>query len=207
MKKERKSRPTKRRPVKPKGDPKIHNIYNPAYEGKIDFAFEAEGIKYYSFKADTDMRYGRYVILQTFLQEYYLRTDLETLKSNIKTLKKCLNPTIKDGKGQLDLGRALELLDVMEQQSEIAFEPETVYRLASCLYFDDKELLTGYDKEQNDKKIASWKEANTVDFFFDKLFQELTNLRVTSKDALLNYLDKVPQLLGGWKKVRDLLKQ
>src|SRR5687767_3467045 len=203
----RKSRPNKRRPVKPNSDPKIHNLYNPAYEGKIDFSFESGGNKYYSFKSDTDMRYGRYVTLQTFLQEYYLRTDLETLKSNIKSLKKFLNPTLKDGKGQLELGRALELLDIMEQQSEIAFEPETVYRLASCLYFDDKELLTGYDKEQNEKKIASWKEANTVDFFFDKLFQELTNLRVTSKEGLQNFLDKAPELLGGWKRMRDLLKQ
>lgn len=202
-----KRKPLKRRPVKPKGDSKIHNLYNPAYEGKIDFSFESGGIKYYSFKSDTDMRYGRYVILQTFLQEYYLRTDLDTLKSNIKSLKKFLNPTLKDGKGQLEIGRACELLDVMEQQAEIAFEPETVYRLASCLYFDDQELLTSYDKEHNDKKIASWKEANTVDFFFDKLFQELTNLRVTSREGLLNYLEKVPALLGGWKKMRDLLKQ
>lgn len=207
MKKERKSRPNKRRPVKPNSDPKIHNLYNPAYEGKIEFSFEAEGIKYYSFKADTDMRYGRYVIMQTFLQEYHLRTDLETLKGNIKQLKKCLNPTVKDGKGQLELGKALELLEIMEQQSEIAFEPETVYRLASCIYFDEKELINAYDKDHNETKIARWKEANTVDFFFDKLFQELTNLRVTSKDDLLNYLDKVPQLLGGWKKIRDILKQ
>lgn len=153
------------------------------------------------------MRYGRYVILQTFLQEYLLRTDLDTLKSNIKSLKKFLNPTVKDGKGQLELGRALELLEIMDQQSEIAFEPETVYRLASCIYFDDNEIISSYDKEHNETKIARWKEANTVDFFFDKLFQELTNLRVTSKDDLLNYLDKVPQLLGGWKKMRDILKQ
>ena len=198
----------KRRPVKPKSDPKIHNLYNPAYDGKIEFAFEANGIKYHTFKTDTDMRYGRYVIMQTFLQEYHLRCDLNSLQSNIKNLKKYLNPTLnKDGKGQLDLGKALELLDIMDQQAQIAFEPETVYRLASCLYFDDKEIISGYDKERNDAKIASWKEANTVDFFFNKLFQELTDLRVTSKDALQNYLDKVPQLLGGWKKMRDLLKQ
>lgn len=202
-----KKKQAKRRSVKRPSDPKIHNIHNPNYEGKIEFNFEANGVKYYSFKTDTDMRYGRYVILQTFLQEYYLRTDLDTLKGNIKQLKKCLNPTVKDGKGQLELGRALELLDIMEQQSEIAFEPETVYRLASCIYFDDKEILSSYDKEHNEAKIARWKEANTVDFFFDKLFQELTNLRVTSKDDLLNYLDKVPQLLGGWKKMRDILKQ
>lgn len=203
----RKSRPKKRRSVKPPSDPKVHNLYNPAYLDKIEFNFEANGIKYYSFKTDTDMRYGRYVILQTFLQEYLLRTDLDTLKSNIKSLKKFLNPTVKDGKGQLELGRALELLEIMEQQANIAFEPETVYRLASCIYFDDNEIISSYDKEHNETKIARWKEANTVDFFFDKLFQELTNLRVTSKDDLLNYLDKVPQLLGGWKKMRDILKQ
>lgn len=202
-----KKKQAKRRSVKPLSDPKIHNLYNPAYEGKIEFSFEANGVKYYSFKTDTDMRYGRYVIMQTFLQEYNLRTDLDTLRGNIKQLKKCLNPTVKDGKGQLELGRALELLDIMDQQAEIAFEPETVYRLASCIYFDDKEIISSYDKDHNENKIARWKEANTVDFFFDKLFQELTNLRVTSKDDLLNYLDKVPQLLGGWKKMRDILKQ
>lgn len=198
----------KRRSVKPHSDPKIHNLYNPAYTDKVEFSFEANGVKYYSFKTDTDMRYGRYVILQTFLQEYYLRTDLDTLRGNIKSLKNWLNPKVgKDGGARIEMGKVCELLDIMEQQAEIAFEPETVYRLASCIYFDDKEILSSYDKEHNEKKIVSWKEANTVDFFFDKLFQELTNLRVTSKDDLLNYLDKVPQLLGGWKKMRDILKQ
>lgn len=197
----------KRRPVKPKSDPNIKNRLHPDYVGKTEFAFEVKGTKYYSFKADTDIRYGRYMVQQTFLQEYYLRMDLATLQGNIKTLKKCLNPTINNGKGQLEIGKACEILEIMEQQADIAFEPETVYRLASCLYFDDTEILSTYDKEHNQKKIASWKEANSVDFFFDKLFIELTGLRVTSRDALQNYLEQVPQLLEGWGKMRDLLKQ
>jgi len=204
----RKSRPTKRKPVKPVSDPNIHNIYNADYKDKVEFKFEANGIKYYSFKSDTDMRYGRYVIQQTFLQEYFLRCDLATLKSNIKSMRKFLNPTLgKDGNGRMELGRALEMLDIMEQQTEIAFEPETVYRLASCIYFDDQEIISEYDKEHNEKKIACWKEANTIDFFFDKLFQELTDLRVTSKEDLKNFLANAPKLLGGWKTIRDLLKQ
>jgi hypothetical protein len=198
---------TKRKPVKPVSNPQIFNMHHPSLVDKIEFAFESKGVKYYSFKSDTDMRYGRYVIMQTFLQEYFLRTDLNTLKADIRSLKKYLNPVVKDGKGQLELGKALELLEIMEQRADIAFEPETVYRLASCLYFTDKEVLNEYDRKLNDEKIASWKEANTVDFFFNKLFQELTGLRVTSKDALKNYLEKVPQLLAGWQSVRDILKQ
>lgn len=184
---------------------KVKNLYHADYVGKTEFAFEANGVKYYNFKKDTDMRYGRYIVLQTFLQEYYLRIDLETLKNDIQKLKSWLNPTVSNGKGQLELGKSLELLSIMEQRANIAFEPDTVYRLASCLYFDDQEILTDYDREYNDKKIAAWKEAKTTDFFFDKLFQGVTQLMVTSKDALISYLEKAPELTKGWRTMSDIL--
>lgn len=186
---------------------KVFNLYHPSFAGKTEFAFKADGKEYYCFKSDTDMRYGRYVIMQTFLQEYYLRIDLNTLKADIKKLQSWLNPTIKEGKGQLELGKSLELLSIMEQRTNIAFEPDTVYRLSSCLYFDDQEILTGYDSKHNELKIQSWKEAKTTDFFFHKLFQDVTNLIVTSKDALTNYLEKAPELTKGWRTMSDILKR
>lgn len=186
----------------------LYNLSHPDLHGKTELAFESNGIKYYTFKQDSDMRYGRYVIMQTFLQEYYLRVDLNTLKDDIQKLKKWLNPTINaKGTGQMELGKALELLEIMQQRTEIAFEPETVYRLASCLYFDENEILTGYDKEHNDKKIASWKEANNVDFFFHRLFQDVTGLIVTSRDALQNFLEVAPKLTKGWRTWKDTLSQ
>lgn len=202
------ARQPKRKPVKPYVSDKLKNIYHPEFVGKTEFAFEAGGTKYYCFKADTEMRYGRYVVMQTFLQEYYLRVDLATLQGDIKKLQSWLNPTInKDGKGQLEIGKSLELLSIMGQRAQIAFEPDTVYRLSSCLYFDDTEILSDYDRAYNEKKIASWKEAKTTDFFFHRLFQDVTGLMVTSKDALQNYLELIPQTLKGWSTMADILSR
>lgn len=187
---------------------KVMNLYHPKVSKDVEFAFEVSGTKYYCFKADSEVRYGRYVILQAFLQEYHLRVDLDTLKANIKKIKSWLNPPVnKDGGGTLQLGKALELLEIMDQRANIAFEPETVYRLASVLYFDDSEVLSSYDKAYNEKKIAAWKEGQAVDFFFHKLFQEYTRLTVTSKDALLSYLHQVPELLKGWRTMEGILSQ
>ena len=185
----------------------IHNLHHDDYANKIEPAFEAAGKQYYCFKQDSDMRYGRYVVMQTFLQEYSLRVDLKTLQANIKKLQQWLNPELKEGKGQLELGKSLELLSIMDQQAQIAFEPDTVYRLASCLYFDETEILSSYDAPYNEQKITAWKEARSTDFFFHKLFQDATGLTVTSKTGLASYLDKVPELLKGWRTMADILKQ
>lgn len=171
----------------------------------IEVAWKNGTKKYYHFKNDSAIRYGRYVVMQAFLQEYYLRMDLATLQANIKQLQSWLNPTITKDGGQLQLGKALELISIMEQRAQIAFEPETVYRLASCIYFDDRENLSAYDKEYNEKKIASWKKDGVVDFFFHRLFQELTNLTVSSHADLTNYLTRVPELLKGWRTMEGIL--
>lgn len=197
----------KRKPVHTKNDGTF-NLYHPDIKHEIEYAWTAGGVKYYNFKQDSKMRYGRYVILQAFLQEYYLRVDLKTLQANITKLEKWLNPVIdKNGTGQLEIGKCLELLSIMRQRSEIAFEPDTVFRLASCLFFDDKEILSDYDREYNEKKIARWRESDTVDFFFHRLFQELTHLTVSSREGLISYLKTAPELLKGWHTMEDILSR
>ncbi len=185
----------------------VMNIYHPKISKEIEEAFEAGGVKYYCFKADSEVRYGRYIVLQAFLQEYHLRVDLDTLRGNIKKIKGWLNPPVNKDGGTLQLGKALELLEIMEQRANIAFEPDTVYRLASVLYFDDSEVLSGYDKKYNEEKIERWKETGVVDFFFHKLFRESTRLTVTSKEDLLNYLRLVPALTKGWNTMEGILSQ
>lgn len=182
-------------------------IKHPSIKGQTEFAFETNKTKFYCFKQDSAMKYGRYIILQAFLQEYYLRVDLATLKANLAKIKGWLNPTITKEGGTLQLGKALELLDIMEQRANIAFEPDTVFRLASCLYFDETETLSEYDKAHNEKKIAKWKETGAVDFFFHKLFQDATLLTITSKTDLTNYLRLVPELLKGWRSMEDTLSR
>ncbi len=201
----KKQRIPKRQPVKPSGNKDLMNIYHPEVFNNIEFAFETGGIKYYCFKQDSEGRYGRYIVMQAFLQEYHLRTSLSELKGAWKKIENWLNPTAENGR--LEIGKVLELVYIQQQRCEIAFEPDTVYRLASCLFFDDTEILSGYDKDHNEKKIAKWKEGEVTDFFFHKLFQDVTRLTVTSQEDLIQYLRQVPELLKGYSTMVDTLSQ
>ena len=111
-------------------------------------------------------------------------------------------------KGTINIGKVLEILSIHRQQYDLAFEPETVFRLASCLYFDETEDLRTWDKKHNEEKIKKWKESHTIDFFFHKLFQELTGLRNLSPTVLQNYLQKAPETIKGWQLIiKDILSR
>lgn len=177
----------KRPPVKPKED--VRTLNHADYYGKIEFQFESGGVKYYAFQNDVDMPTGRYMFIQNFLQEVNLRMNLDTLKDYIKAMRK----QIDGSKGAVDIVRLAVLIDQMESRVELAFEPDTVYRLASCIFFDETELLTTYNLKHNEAKIAAWKSEGTLDFFYKKPFEELTGLKGISPDVIRNYLEAVPK--------------
>jgi hypothetical protein len=185
-----KSRKPKRKPVKPIVNDKVWNIHHPELFDKIEPSFVADGVQYYTFKKDTTIRYGRYLVLQAFLQEVNFRMSTDTLKTYILKITQELNGS----KGSVNLGNALELLGHMKNLTELAFEPDTVYRLGSCLFFDDSEDLRTWDKGHNENKIRAWRAMGTLDFFYDKLFQELTGLKDISQTAITDYLEKVGDL-------------
>lgn len=180
----------KRRPVKPIVSDKVWNIHHPELFDKIEQAFKSNGKQYYTFKKDTTIRYGRYLVLQAFLQEVNFRMSTDTLKAYITKITEELNGS----KGTVNLGNALEYLGHMKNLTELAFEPDTVYRLASCLFFDDSEDLRTWDKPHNEEKIRAWRANGTLDFFYDKLFQELVGLKNISQTAITDYLEKVGDL-------------
>lgn len=198
------SKTQKRKPVKPVINDKIYNIHHPDFYGKIEEAFQANGIKYFCFTGDTSMRYVRYVFLQNFLQEVSMRASLETLGNE----NRIITAHLDGSKGTINIGKALEILSIQRQRYELSFEPDTVYRLASCIFFDETEDLRDWNKPHNENKIAGWKESHTIDFFFHRLFQELSGLKVTSKTALQNYLNVAPDLIKGWNlAISDILAQ
>lgn len=193
------TRTKKRRPVKPVINDKVYNLYHPEFFSKIEEAFVADGVQYYCFAKDSDMRYARYIFLQDFIQESQLRMTLEQAKKDNETMRAHLNGS----KGTINIGKVLEILEIHRQQFDLAFEPDTVFRLASCLYFDDTEDLRIWDKQHNEEKIKRWKESHTIDFFFHRLFQELTGLRNISRIDLESYLKVVPSVLKGWRVAID----
>jgi hypothetical protein len=204
MKKRNSLKKTKRQ-SKPKPSDKVYNIYHPELSDKIEASVNQEtgkpfivnGVQYYNFKRDTEVRTGRYMILTNFLQEVNYRMDLERLKMYIKRIRSELD----NSRGQINVGNAVVFLDQMMNLTTQAFEAETIYRLASAIYFDDTEDLRTWDKEHNEKKISGWKEDGTLDFFFSRPFKELIDLRSTSETDIRASLDAVARLNEEYKSV------
>lgn len=192
-------RKPKRRPVKPTAKPDFHNLNHPNYSSLIEFAFQSGKTKFFQFKQDTEIRTGRYMIIQNILQEVYLRIDRERLAQYIKRI----TSEIDGSRGQINIGNALAYLGQLNTMTELAFEPDTVYRLASVIYFDETEDLRKWDRKYNEQKIVGWKENGTLDFFFNKPFRELIGLKDISLTDLKDYLEKVAALSEGYRSVMN----
>lgn len=177
------------------------NLYHPTFIDHIEKAENSDkglnlkigGIQYYRFKKEISMPWGRYMYLQTFLSEAGLRLSTDLLKKYMENLTKILN----GNKGIIELGKAFQIIGQIQSRCELAFEVDTTYRLASVLYFDDTEDLYSYDKAYNDKKIQSWKEAKTLDFFYMMPMTEFLNLSASSPQDLQTFIEQSKGILEG----------
>ncbi len=177
-----------------KKKPIVTNIHHPDFEGKIEEAFRANGKQYYRFNKELNMPWGRYMYLQTFLYEQNLRIEASMLKKYMENLTKILN----GNKGVIELGKAFQIIGQILSRCELAFEVDTTYRLASVIYFDENENLYEYDKEYNDtNKIAAWKEAKTVDFFYIQPMKEFLNLSDSLPQDLVTFMEQQKRILEG----------
>jgi hypothetical protein len=171
----------------------FHNVYHPEFADKVEPAFEANGKQYFRFIRETSIPWSRYMVLQTFLHEQSLRIDMELLQGYINMMKKALNPSAKTG--VVDMSTVHKIIGQIGSRCELAFETETTYRLASVMYFDDQEDLYSYDKGHNEKKIQSWKEAGTVDFFYTRPMSELLGLSDLTHQDLRTYMAQSQEIL------------
>ncbi len=155
----------KRRPVKPvltEIKRPVLNCHHPDIAHHVEEAFTAGDVTYYRFKKEYQMPTGRYKWVIAFLREVDLRMSLETGNAYLDAIERQLNGA---GKGKIDLGEIWKVVHAMRTRFKLGFEPDTVKRLASVTYFDDREDLSGYDQEHCRNKIKVWDEAGTLDFF------------------------------------------
>jgi hypothetical protein len=175
-----------------KRDKAIYNVYHPDLKAKVEPAFRSNGIQYYRYLKDVDMFWGRYMFMNTFLYEQNLRITLPMLEKYLDSIEKTLNGNTK---GVIELGKVFQIIGQIKSRCALAFETETTYRLASVLYFDDTEDLWKYDKAYNDKKIAAWREAKMVDFFYQKPMTEFLNLSDSSPADLVIFMERQKEIL------------
>lgn len=186
---------------------KTFNIYHEDFSDKVEPAldnegkqFEVDGIKYYRFKQDSFMPYGRYKMLTMFIKQVDLRMTPDILSGYIDKIEK----NISGEKGQVNLTKIWEALMAMKARLALTFEIETVYSYASVVYFDETENLYDYDKKTNDAKIARWREANTIDFFYSRPTNELFNLKNISKTDLEGYIKIINEVTSQTSETTEL---
>lgn len=194
MKHKRKSIPKSRKAVV---SDKIFNIHHPELADKVEEAFTAGGIKYYNFKKDTEVRAGRYIVIANMLQEVFYRMDRELMRTYITRIRAEIDGT----KGQINIGNATAFLDQMLTLTGLAFESDTMYRLASAIYFDETEALNTWDPKHNETKIQGWKEDGTLDFFYRRPFSELTGLKNISQTDMRASLEASVRLKEEYRRV------
>lgn len=185
---------------KKKRNPKTFNIYHEDFADKVEPVlddigkhFEVNGVKYYRFKQDSLMPYGRYKMLIMFIKMVDLRMTAKLLGEYIDKIEQ----NISGEKGQVNLTKVYEVIMSIRARLALTFESETVYNYASVVYFDDTENLYDYDKKLNDIKIARWREADlVVNFFYMKPISELFNLKSTSKEDLKDYTKIMEEVIA-----------
>lgn len=180
-----------------KKNPKTFNIYHEDFADKVEPAldndgkqFELDGIKYYRFKTDTYMPYGRYKMQTMFIKQVDLNMTPKILSGFIEKIEH----NISGEKGQVNLTKVYETIMAIKARLALTFEIETVYSYASVVYFDDTENLYEYDKKHNDQKITRWREANTIDFFYMRPMSELFGLKNISRTDLEAYIKVIREV-------------
>ncbi len=127
----------------------------------ISFAFECGGIKYYQFDDPLNTPYKRGFTALTFYREMRMHCTLEFLTKHVAAIEKIIsNPA------SIHIGKIAILTNQLKERLEFVFEPETAYKFASVVYFDESEDPTLYDFKQGQKKIAHWKKHASVHDFF-----------------------------------------
>jgi hypothetical protein len=176
------------------------NIYHADFVDKVEPAdddkgkqFTVEGVKYWRFKKDTIMPWGRYMMLQTFERQVELGINRKLLEKYIQVIEE----NISGEKGTINLTNVHKMVTNIKSRIALAFTSDTVYDYASAVYFDETENLNEYNMAHNKEKIARWREAGAIDFFYMRPVSELLNLKDISPTDLTDFIRVQGELLRG----------
>lgn len=178
-------------------DPKEVTIH-PRYDKHITYGFSVGFKHYYRFKNDWDVFENRFKYLKTFYQEVENKLtsqDInqfgEATKNYIQDYKKSLHKG--DPKPDL-LDKAEQLQDELEYRSKWLFEPTSLYKYASVLYFDLQEDVTDYDVGYNHEKIRYWsKKKELLRMLLKELMTGVESLLALSNEDFRSYLSELQQ--------------
>ena len=163
-------------------DKKLTTIH-PKTNKHIEYVFSCGGIDYFQFTNDWDMPRNRF----RFISQYY--NEMSELKMDKDSICKFME-AIKDACNNKDLVKAGMLASEVSDRASWLFDPDSLHRLASVIYFDLGEVVTDYDIEYNNRKIKLWQKKKLTAFFMKILINESESFFKSSEEDLDGYIKK-----------------
>lgn len=140
----------------------------PSNEKKgVVFAFTCNGTNYYQFADFNNIPALRGLKTMVFYEEMRCKCTLEYIKLHCEAIDNIL---IQNKINVFDIKK---LNEQMKERVNLALDTELIYKLASIVFFDEKENIEDYDFQYNLKKIESWKKGDAGAFFLLQPVQEL----------------------------------
>jgi hypothetical protein len=130
-------------------------------------AFKLGGVQYYSFPSFLDHSPIRAEWISVFSEELNMRCTKEFLLTHLKAVEQALNSN------PIKITSIANWNKQLKDRLEYISDPETIYNMASVIFFDENEDPSQYDQEYNKKKIALWKKHKMRDFFLEVPWNKL----------------------------------
>jgi hypothetical protein len=147
-----------------------YTLSHPEYAPMVEEAFTCAGRRFYRFKEEYRMSTGRYKYYSSTLRELDLKLSLKDLQKFVDAFKAVLN----GGKKKvIEITDLTVLIYNLESRIKLAFDNETIYKLAAIAYFDETEDLVSYSDKYGEDKIKLWRDNHMHDFFFDEAYRRV----------------------------------
>jgi hypothetical protein len=167
-------------------------------DSPITYAFTWDGEDYYCFENPFNMPWQRAYVAMAYYEELNMRITKDFLLEILFVMKEEIN------KPKPGITEVVKYINLLEERTKYVVEPETLLKLASVYYFTLDENPFFYDLIFNQKKIANWRKARTLDFFLQMPLQELAPLLTLPPETLQTYL--VGQIAKSIKTIEEMLE-
>ena len=173
----------------------------------VEFAFTSGGLDHWCYVDPFAAPCMRALSALTAYEELRKRTTRELDQKEVAALLSevaVARESLSGSTGKINLVKVINTLNNIEwiaksKQSrlDLIFEPDTAYKLAAVVFFDENESPLTYDQAYGTKKIERWKKDETLDAFFLQLpLRRLIPFSDEFAPHILTYSEAVTQTIG-----------
>ncbi len=159
-------------------------IQHPRFDRSIKYGFTTGNRHYYRMTHDYDIYENRFRYLKTFYQEVENKLTSDDINEFADATVKYLNKSQYIEAGQL--------MQELKYRSTWLFEPTSLYKYASVIYFDLQEDIRDYDMNYCHKKIRYWsKKKELLRTLLKELMSGVESLLTLSSTDFNHYISEL----------------